>query len=125
MSGRLPPAFVTAGVLMPVMLGSGIGAELPDTWGTETRSERHTPSPGTTAVAFAPQFAGAQEPPRRTEVELEHARQLLGPAAEQLEQPPSHGWQLPLVPSKNCVLEQVGRQRPLESTGLLDGQLAH
>ena len=110
---------------MPVMEGRGIGTEVPDTWGTETRSERHTPSPGTTAVAFPPQFAGVQDPPRKTEVELEHARQLLGPAPEQLEQLLSHGWQLPLVPSKNWVLEQVGRHRPLESTGRFDGQLLH
>ena len=107
------------------MEGRGIGTEVPDTCGTETRSERHTPSPGTTAVALAPQFAGVQDPPRRTSDELEHARQLLGPAPEQLEQLLSHAWQLPLVLSKNWVWEQVGRQRPFESTGRFDGQVLH
>lgn len=64
---------------------------------TETRSERHTPRPGTTLVVavvvvvpFSLQLAATQVPPRRTEVELEHARQLLGPAPEQLEQLLSH-----------------------------------
>ena len=107
------------------MEGSGTGTEVPDTCGTETRSERHTPSPGITAVPFPSQFAATQDPPRRTEVELEHARQLLGPAPEQLEQLLSHCWQLPLVPSKNSVWEHVGRQRPFESTGRLGGQLEH
>jgi hypothetical protein len=74
-----------------VILGMGT-----DETETETRSERHTPRPGTTlavavvVVPFSLQLDATQLPPRRTEVELEHARQLLGPAAEQLEQLPSH-----------------------------------
>ena len=110
------------------MVGSGTEPDVPEPCGTETSSERHTPRPGTTlalVVSFPLQLAGTQDPPRRTELELEHARQLLGPAPEQLEQVLSHDWQLPLEESKNCVLEHVGRQRPLESTGRLDEQLEH
>jgi hypothetical protein len=81
---------VTAGVSSPVIVGSGTGTEVPETCGTDTSSERHTPSPGTTAVVFPPQLAATQDPARRTEVELEHARQLLGPDPEQLEQLLSH-----------------------------------
>lgn len=125
---RRRPELIAAGELIPVILGSGTGTDDSE---TETRSERHTPRPGTTpavavlVVPFALQLAATQLPPRRTEVELEHARQLLGPEPEQLEQLLSHDWQLPLVVSKNCVLEHVGRQRPLESTGRLGGQLEH
>ena len=75
----------------------GSGAEpAPEACDAETSSERHTPRPGTTAavvvlvVPFPLQLAGTQDPPRRTELELEHARQLLGPAPEQLEQLLSH-----------------------------------
>jgi hypothetical protein len=63
---------------------------------TETGSERHTPRPGTTpavavvVVPFSMQLDATQVPPRRTEVKLEHARQLLGPAPEQLEHLLSH-----------------------------------
>lgn len=75
------------------MLGMGT-----DDSETETRSERHTPRPGTTLAVvvdvvplpFSLQLDATQVPPRRTEVELEHARQLLGPAPEQLEQLLSH-----------------------------------
>jgi len=84
---REPP--ITAGVLIPVIEGSGT-TEVPETCGIETRSERHTPRPGTTAVPLPLQLAATQDPPRRTEVELEHARQLLGPEPEQLEQLLSH-----------------------------------
>ena len=40
-----PLVFVTAGESMPEMEGSGIGTDVPDTCGTEMRSEKHTPSP--------------------------------------------------------------------------------
>jgi len=87
------PVLIVAGELIPVIVGSGTETDDPE---TETRSERHTPRPGTTlavavvVVPFSLQLAAAQVPPRRTEDELEHARQLLGPAAEQLEQLLSH-----------------------------------
>ena len=90
---RRRPALIAAGELIPVMVGSGTEADDPE---TETRSERHTPRPGTTlavavvVVPFSLQLAPTQVPPWRTEVELEHARQLLGPAPEQLEQLLSH-----------------------------------
>ena len=87
---RREPPLITAGESIPVIEGSGTGTDVPDTCGTETRSERHSPRPGTTAVAFPPQLAATQDPPRRTEVEVEHARQLLGPEPEQLEQLLSH-----------------------------------
>jgi len=85
---------IEVGELIPVMVG--IGTDDPETCETETRSERHTPRPGTTlavavvVVPFSLQLAATQDPPRRTELELEHARQLLGPAPEQLEQLLSH-----------------------------------
>lgn len=88
---RRPP--FTAGEFSPVIVGSGTAA--PEAC-TDTSSERHTPRPGTTVVVavvvvpFPLQLAGTQDPPRRTELELEHARQLLGPELEQLEQLPSH-----------------------------------
>jgi hypothetical protein len=86
---------MAAGELIPVIVGSGTATDDPE---TETRSERHTPRPGTTlrlavavvAVPFSLQLAATQVPPRRIEVALEHARQLLGPAPEQLEQLLSH-----------------------------------
>jgi hypothetical protein len=58
-------------------------------------------------------------------VELEHARQLLGPAAEQLEQLASHAWHAPEVVSKNWFLLHVGRQRPPVDTGRFAGQAVH
>jgi hypothetical protein len=90
---RRRPVLIAAGELIPVIVGSEVGTEDPE---TETRSERHTPRPGTTlavavvVVPFSLQLAATQVPPWRTEVELEHARQLLGPALEQLEQLLSH-----------------------------------
>jgi hypothetical protein len=86
---RRRPVLIAVGELIPVI----VGMDDPE---TETRSERHTPRPGTTlavavvVVPFSLQLAATQVPPRRTEVELEHARQLLGPASEQLEQLLSH-----------------------------------
>lgn len=71
------------------------------------------------------QVAVVQVPALRTEDVLEHARHDEGPVAEQEEQDASHAWQLLLVVSKNCDLLHVGRQRPLERTGLEGGQLEH
>ena len=65
-----------------------------------TRSERQTPRPGTT-VELAAQLAVAHEPELRTEVVLAQARQLLGPAPEQLEQLESQARQEDVVVSKN------------------------
>jgi hypothetical protein len=91
---RRRPVLIAAGELIPVIVGSGMGTDDSE---TETRSERQTPRPGITlavaavvVVPFSLQLAATQVPPRRTEVELEHARQLLGPAPEQLEQLLSH-----------------------------------
>jgi hypothetical protein len=91
---------------------------------TTTRSERQTPSPGTTLVELL-QVAAVHAPPRNTWFALVHARQLLGPDPEQLEQLASQGWHVLEVVSKNSTLLHVGRHRPLVSTGRLDGQLAH
>ena len=71
------------------------------------------------------QLAETHVPPRRTWLELEQARQLLGPAPEQLEQLASHDWHVDEVLSKNCPLLHVGRQRPLVNTGRSAGQLEH
>jgi hypothetical protein len=80
------------------MLGSGEGPDVPDGEGTMINSERQAPSPGTTVV-LCWQSALAQEPERRTWEELEQARQLLGPALEQLEQVESQVWQVEVVVS--------------------------
>lgn len=110
------------GVSMPVM--EGRGAAVPDVVGTTTRSERQIPRPE--MVLEAPlQFAEEQVPPRRTWLELEHARQLLGPEPEQLEQVESQDLHVDDVLSKYCPLLQVGRQRPFVSTGRSEGQLEH
>lgn len=71
------------------------------------------------------QFAATQEPPRRTWLELAHARQLLGPAPVQLEQLESQAWQEEEVESKYWDLLHVGRQRPFSSTGRSGEQLVH
>lgn len=84
--------------------------------GVATSSERHTPRPGITFVELA-QLACTHAPLRRTEVELAHARQLLGPAPEQLEQVVSQAWHELEPVSKNWVFVHVGRQRPLVRTG--------
>lgn len=106
------------------MVGAEIVPLFASTEVTMTRSERQTPSPGTTLVELL-QAAAVQEPPRKTWLALEHARQLLGPDPEQLEQLASQAWHAPEVASKNCALLHVGRHRPLLSTGRLEGQLAH
>lgn len=121
-SGRREVTLI--GVVRPVIDGSGEGVFVPEAFGTETRSEKQTPSPGTT-LADPVQLAAVQVPPRNTWLELEHARQLLGPDPEQLEQLPSHDWQLDDVVSKNCDLLHVGRHRPLVNTGRLGGQEEH
>ena len=75
--------------------------EVPEGGGTKTRSERQMPRPEMT-LEVPLQLAETQVPPRRTWLELEHARQLLGPAPEQLEQLASHDWHVEDVLSKNC-----------------------
>lgn len=110
------------GVLRPD--GNGVPGLVPDACGTTTSSERQTPRPGTTPEELL-QLAATQLPPRKTWLELEQARQLLGPDPEQLEQLVSQDWHVEDVLSKNCALLQVGRHRPLVKTGRLDGQLEH
>jgi hypothetical protein len=56
---------------------------------------------------------------------LEHARQPLGPEAEQDEHELSHVWHVFKVGSKNWAFAHVGRQRPLLSTGRSAGQVEH
>lgn len=108
----------------PVIDGNGAAVLVPDGWGTTTRSDRHTPRPGTTLEPLL-QVAETQVPPRNTWLEPEQARQLLGPDPVQLEQLESQDWQVDEVLSKNCDLLQVGKHRPLVSTGRFDGQLEH
>jgi hypothetical protein len=115
----------TVGASMPVIVG--IGAD-PDpvavTEGTVTRSERHTPRPEITVVLLV-HLASTQVPALRTWFELEQARHPLGPDDEQLEQLLSHAWHPLPDGSKNCPFPQVGKQRPLLSTGRSEGQLEH
>jgi len=113
---------VLIGVLMPE--GNGVPGLVPEGCGTMTKSERQTPRPGTMLVELL-QLALTQLPLRNTWLELEQARQLLGPDPEQLEQLLSQDWQVDEVLSKNCDLLQVGRHRPLVKTGRFDGQLEH
>jgi len=115
--------FAGVGVDIPVIVGSGAAVPLVPL-GTLTRSERQTPNPATTVVPSW-HFPSTHAPWRRTCVEPEHARQLLGPGPEQLEQVESHGWQEDVVESKYWDLLQTGRQRPLRRTGRLGGQLVH
>lgn len=69
-----PTAFVPGGLRL---LGAAdVDVALKASW------ERHTPSPGTTVE----QFALVHVPLLRIWLELEHERQLLGPAPTQLEQ---------------------------------------
>ena len=82
------------------------------------------PSPATT-LEDDEQLAATHDPAARTCVELEHARQLLGPEPEQLEQLESQDWQVDDVESKNCDWPQVGKHRPFVRTGLFEGQLVH
>jgi len=58
-------------------------------------------------------------------LELEHARQLLEPGPEQLEQLESQAWQLEEVVSKYCDWLHVCKHRPFVRTGRLDEQLEH
>ena len=61
------PVLIMAGELIPVIVGSGTGADDPE---METRSERHTPRPGTTLAVevvimpFTLQLAATQVPPQ-------------------------------------------------------------
>ena len=88
----------TVGELIPVTVGSGADVPVPD--GEEiTSSERQAPKPGTTLEPDW-QFAATHAPLRRTCVALEHARQLLDPGPEQLEQLESHVWHEEEVVSK-------------------------
>ncbi|EED78376.1 predicted protein [Postia placenta Mad-698-R] len=115
-----------AGAARPVTEGSGAADVVPEgvVMTVSTRSERQTPSPAMTLLEPL-QPAATQVPPRRTWLELEHARQALGPAPEQLEQLESQDWQEEDVVSKNCDWAQVGRQRPFVSTGRSELQLEH
>jgi hypothetical protein len=113
-------------VLMGVFKPDGNGAPglVPEACGTATSSDRHTPRPE--MMPEEPlQLAETQLPLRKTWLELEQARQLLGPDPEQLEQLVSQDWHVDEVVSKNCDLLQVGRHRPLVKTGRSDGQLEH
>lgn len=70
----------------PVIVGKAVDApELVGVGGTVTRSEKHTPSPGTTPVLLV-QLAATQAPLFKTLFESEHARHKLAPLPEQLEQ---------------------------------------
>lgn len=89
-NGRFTVCVTLVGSFRPVIEGSGGADVVPEGCGTVTSSDRQTPSPGMTVEEPLPQFAATQEPLRRTWDELEHARQLLGPAPEQLEQEESH-----------------------------------
>jgi len=113
---------ITVGSVNPVMLGSGGFVPVGD--GTLTSSERQTPSPGMTLLDPL-QLAATQDPPRRTWVELEHARQLLGPGPAHEEQLESHVLHDDDVLSKYCDLLHVDRQRPLVRTGRDDEQVEH
>lgn len=88
---------------------------------TCTKSERATPNPGITG----PLLADTHDPPRRTWVGVEHAKQLPGPESKQLEQLESHAWQDEVVRSKNWDLLHVGRQRPVMRTGRFGGHVEH
>ena len=94
----LPRLTATVGELIPVTDGSGAAVPVPD-GAAIASSERQTPRPGTT-LELDWQFAATQAPLRRTCVALEHARQLLDPGPEQLEQLESHVWQEEEVLSK-------------------------
>ena len=102
-----------------VVVFGGFGAG-----GTCTNSERQTPKSGITLVDTV-QFADTHDPARRTRLELEHAKQLVEPEPEQLEQLGSQFLQLELVRSKNSDWPQVGRQRPDERTGRVEGHAEH
>jgi hypothetical protein len=113
---------VLMGVFRPD--GNGVPGLVPEGAGTMTNSERQTPKPVTTLEELL-QLAATQLPPRSTWLELEHARQLVGPDPEQLEQLVSHDWHVDDVLSKNCDLLHVGRHRPFVKTGRFGGQLEH
>jgi hypothetical protein len=106
------------------MLGRGRGVLVVPEGRATTSSDRQTPSPATT-LEVDEQFAATHDPAERTCVELEHARQLLGPKPEQLEQLESQDWHVDDVESKNCDWPQVGKHRPFVRTRLFEGQLVH
>lgn len=74
-----------AGESIPVTDGSGGSDFVLELDGTSTRLERQRLRPGMT-LEESPQFAETHVPPLSSWLELEHARQLLGPGPEQLEQ---------------------------------------
>ena len=96
------------------------------TGGSCTNSDRQTPKLGTTLVDSV-QFAETHDPARRTSSLLEHAKQLVEPEPEQLEQLGSQLSHVELVRSKYLDLPQVevGRQRPSERTGRAEGHDEH
>jgi len=110
------------GVVSPVIVGTA--GVVPEAFGTITRSDRHTPSPGTTLEESA-QLAATQLPVSNTWLALEHARQLLGPLPEQLEQLASHDWHVEDVLSKNWDWLHVGKHLPFVSTGRSEGHDEH
>ena len=112
---------LVVGVSMPVMVGRGLPVAVEV---VTTRSDRQMPSPDTTEDEPL-QLAAVHEPPWRTWLLLAHARQLLGPAPEQLEQLESQDWHVDDVVSKNWFWLHVGRHRPFVSTGRSEGQLEH
>lgn len=73
------------GVSRPVTVGSGTALLVPEETGTATKSERQRPNPGMMLVEEV-HVLDTQLPPRKTWLELEHAKQLFGPDPEQLEQ---------------------------------------
>jgi hypothetical protein len=117
----------TVGASIPLTVGSGSAEVVPDatTVGTRTSVERHTPKPDRTAV-LSVQVALEHAPAERTSVVgLAHARHALGPGPEQELQEPSQALQDEVVLSKYSPRPQVGRHRPLASTGRPGGHEAH
>lgn len=93
-------------------------------FGNCTNPDRQTPKLGITLVDPV-QFADTHDPASRTRLELEHAKQLVEPEPEQLEQLESQSSHVELVRSKNSDWPQVGRQRPDEKTGRVEGHAEH
>ena len=115
-------------VELPV--GTDVGADEDESvvvvaeFGTCTNSERQTPKPGTT-FDDPVQFADTHDPARRTCVGSEHAKQLLEPGPEQLEQLESQFLHVELVRSKNWDWAHVGKQRLDVRTGRVGKHVKH
>ena len=90
-----------------------------------TKSDRQTPKSGITLVDPV-HSAGTQDPARRTWPELEHAKQLLEPEPEQLEQLESQSWHVEVDRSKYSDWPQFGRhRRPDDKIGRDGGHVSH